>query len=120
MRDQLFALQMPQRVLQLHQLDEQVMLGVQARNRHRRFEIEAEPLLNADSLQLRATLCEIEEQDQVENDRCGKNRVTTEKIHLDLHRVAEPSEDVDVIPSLFVVAARRIIVDADLVKHVSV
>ncbi len=41
MRDQLFAFQVPQRVLQLHQLDEQIVLRIQARCRHRRFEVEA-------------------------------------------------------------------------------
>ncbi len=28
-----------------------------------------------------------------------------EKVHLELHRVAEPTEDVDVVPALFVVTA---------------
>ena len=40
-RDHLFALQVAQRVLQLHRLDEQVMLGIQPGRRHRRFEVEA-------------------------------------------------------------------------------
>src|SRR5262252_8192989 len=39
-RDQLLALQVPERVLQLHQLDEQVVLGVQAGGVDGRLEIE--------------------------------------------------------------------------------
>src|SRR5262245_523439 len=46
-RDQLFALQIAQRVLQLHQLNEQIVLGVQARRVHRALVVEREPLLNA-------------------------------------------------------------------------
>ena len=41
MRDQFLALQMPQRVLQLHQLNEQIMLGIQSRHRHRRLKVKA-------------------------------------------------------------------------------
>ena len=35
-----------------------------------------------------------------------------------MHRIAEPAEDVEVVPSLLVVATRRIIVDADFVVKV--
>ena len=69
---------------------------------------------------LRAALRQIEEQHQVEHDRRGENRIAAEEIDFDLHRIAEPSEDVDVVPAFFVIAARRVIVDANLVVHVSV
>src|SRR5918992_1773871 len=36
-----------QRVLQLHQLDEQVVLGIQVPGVHRRLEVERQPLLDA-------------------------------------------------------------------------
>jgi prevent-host-death family protein len=41
MRDQFLALQMPQRILQLHQLNKQIMLGIKPRRRHRRFKVKA-------------------------------------------------------------------------------
>src|SRR2546430_1118162 len=41
-------------------------------------------------------------------------------LDLDLHRIAEPSEDVDVVPPFLVVAAGRIVVDPHLVEHVAV
>ena len=47
--------------------------------------------------------------------RCGKNGVAAEEVDLDLHGVAHPSEDVEVVPSLLVVVAGRIVVDANLV-----
>src|SRR6185295_3143663 len=47
MRDQLLALQIPQRVLQLHQLDEQIMLRVETRRVDRALEIERQPFLDA-------------------------------------------------------------------------
>ena len=39
-RDQVFAAQMSQGVLQLHQLNEQVVFGIKFGGAHRRFEIE--------------------------------------------------------------------------------
>src|SRR6185437_5780442 len=112
---QFLALQVAQRVLQLHRLNEQVVLRVESRHRHRRLEVETQPLLNSDTPQLRRTLCQIEEQDQVEHDRRCQNRVTAEEIDFNLHGVAEPAEDVDVVPTLFVITARRVVVNADLV-----
>jgi hypothetical protein len=52
MRDQLLAFQVPERIFQLHQLNEQIVLGIQARHRHRRLKVKAQPLLNPNSLQL--------------------------------------------------------------------
>src|SRR6266436_2817235 len=68
MRNQLFALQVPEGVLQLHQLDEQIVFGVESRCRHWRLEVEAQPLLNANTVQLRGAFCQIEEQNKVEDD----------------------------------------------------
>jgi len=45
--DQVLASQPAQRILQLHQLDEQIVLGIELRRAHRRLEIEAQPLLDA-------------------------------------------------------------------------
>src|SRR5208337_462763 len=47
--------------------------------------------------------------------RSRKNRIAAEEIDLHLHRITEPSEDVDVVPTFFIVSAGRIIIDADLV-----
>ena len=46
-RDELLALHVAQRVLQLHQLDEQVVLRIQTRRVHRALEVERQPLLDA-------------------------------------------------------------------------
>src|SRR5438270_13046183 len=100
---------MAQCVFQLHQLNEEIMLGIQARSRHWRFEVKAQPFLNTNSAQSWRSLCEIEEEHQVENDGRGKNRIAAKEVHFDLHGIAEPAENVDVVPSLFVVAARRIV-----------
>ena len=107
-------------VLELHGLDEEIVLGIEALAGLRRLEVEAQPLLYADGLERWRALGEIEEQDQVERDGRGEDGIAAEEIDLDLHRIAEPSEDVDVVPALFVVAARRVVVDADLVEDVLV
>src|SRR5207245_7014397 len=60
------------------------------------------------------------EQDEVEYDWCGEDRIAAQKIHLDLHGIAQPSEDVYVVPPFFVVAARRVIVDTYLVSEIPV
>src|SRR5687768_7128026 len=99
---------MAKRVLQLHQLNEEIVLGIQPRRVHRALEIKREPLLNTRHAR---TLCEIEEESRVEHDGRRENAIATQKIDLELHRVAEPAEDVDVVPALFVVAARWVVVD---------
>ena len=51
MRDQLFALQMTQGVLKFHQLDEQIVLRIEAGRGHGRLEVEAEPFLDSQASQ---------------------------------------------------------------------
>ena len=60
------------------------------------------------------------EQREVEHDRRGENRIAAEEVDLDLHRVAHPPDDVDVVPAFLVVAARRIVVDAHDVREILV
>src|SRR5215472_12017621 len=96
------------------------MLWVEAGNGHRRLEVEAQPFLNANRLQLRTAPRQIEEQHQVEHNRSRQNGIATKKIDLDLHRIAQPSENVDVVPTFFVITARRVIVDADLMGEFAV
>ena len=98
-------------------LDEEVVFGIELRRAHRALEIKAKPFLDAVHS---SALGEIEKQNEIENQRRGENRIAAEEIHLDLHFVAEPSENIDIVPALFVVAARRVIVDADLVIHLAV
>src|SRR5437879_724380 len=84
-RDELVALGVAERVLQLHQLDEQVVLGVQALGRsHRRLPVEAQPLLDAVHA---GAVREIHEQRQIENDRRREDRVAAQEVDLDLHRI---------------------------------
>ena len=96
------------------------MLGIDAGSAVRSFEVEAEPLLNAQAAQRWRAGGEIHEEDQVERERRGEDGVAAEEVYLELHRVAEPAEDVDVVPAFFVVAAGRVVVDADLVVEVLV
>src|SRR6185437_5621490 len=39
--------------------------------------------------------------------------IAAKEVDLNLHRIAQPSEDVDVIPAFFRIAARRIVIDPD-------
>src|SRR5512132_3262192 len=77
MRDELLADHVAQRVLQLHQLNEQIVLGIQAGRVHRTLEVEREPLL--DPRHSRA-FCEVEEQREIENDRRRQNAVATQEV----------------------------------------
>src|SRR5437588_4428267 len=104
---------MAQGVLELHQLDEDVVFGIETGRGHRRLEVEREPLLHAAHA---GALRQIEKEREVEHDGRSENGVATEEVNLDLHRIAEPTEDVYVVPTLCVVAARRIVVDADDVR----
>src|SRR5437762_9482213 len=117
MRDELFALQEAQRVLQLHELNEQIVLGIDRRRVHRTLEVEREPLL--DAVHVRA-LREVEKQRDVEDDRRREDAVAAEEVDLQLHRVPEPADEIDVVPPFLVVAARRIVVDPHHVAQVLV
>ena len=96
------------------------MFRIQPRRCHRRLEVEAEPLLNAQALKFRAAFGQVEEQDKVENNRRGQDGIPAQEIDLDLHRIAEPAEDIDVVPTLFVITARRVIVNRYLVVNIFV
>src|SRR6185437_7370236 len=73
-----------------------------------------------DAAQFFGALGKIHQQDQIERDGCGEDGVAAEKIDLDLHRIAKPAEDVDVIPTFFIITAWRVIVNANLVINVAV
>src|SRR6266851_1160473 len=118
--DEAFAHDVAKGVLELHRLDEEVVLRVDAGGAVGSLEVEAEPLLNAEAAQAWGTGREVHEEDEVEGERRGEDGVAAEEVYLELHRVAEPAEDVDVVPSLFVVAAGWVVVDADLVVDVLV
>src|SRR6266540_3686242 len=105
------------RVSELQVLDEEVVLGLQIRPRHRRLEVEGEPLLNPG--QARAPR-EIQKERQIEGHRRRENRVAAEEVDLDLHGLAEPAEDVDIVPPLLRVSPRRVVLDADLVEILAV
>src|SRR5438270_5943125 len=116
-RDEVFAAKVSERVLEFHQLDEDVVFGVESGRGHRRLEVEGEPLLYAAQT---GALREVEEEREVEDDGRGEYGVAAEEVNLDLHRVAEPAEDVYVVPALLIVAARRVVVDAYDVREVLV
>src|SRR5207248_24748 len=67
-----------------------------------------------------AALGEVEQQREVEHDRRGQDRVAAEKVDLHLHRIAEPAEEIDVVPPFLGVAAGGVILDADLVIEIAV
>src|SRR5260221_5829046 len=115
MRDELFALEIPQRVLQLRQLNEQVVLGVQVGGVYRSFEVERQPLLNATHA---GALGKVEKQRDVEHDGRGQNAVAAQEVDLELHRVPQPTDQIDIVPAFLVVAARRIVINRTDVAQV--
>src|SRR2546421_10694994 len=117
MCNQIFSAQVAQGIFEFHQLDENVMLRVKSGRGLRRLEVEGEPLLHAFHS---GSLCQVEEEREVEDDGRGQDGIAAEEIYLDLHRIAEPAEDVYVVPALFVVSARRIIIDANDVREILV
>src|SRR6266498_115805 len=98
MRDQFLPAHIAQRILQLHKLDEQVMLGIQVGGAHRALEVKRQPLLNSFARHFRAALGKIKKEHQVENEGCGQDRIATQKVDLDLHGISQPPENVEIIP----------------------
>ena len=110
--DEFFSHDVAESVFEFGFLDEEIVLGVEPFSDLGAFEEEGHPFLYA--VEARA-LGEIEGQSDIERDRGGEDGVAAEEIDLDLHGVAQPTEDVDVVPSFFRVAARGIIFDTDFV-----
>src|SRR5216117_243002 len=91
------------------------MLWIQPRRMHRTFEVKTQPFLNAAHP---AALGQIEEQHKVQDDRRSKNAVAAQEIDLDLHGITKPPVDIDVVPSFFIVSARRIVVNSHFVSEI--
>ena len=84
---------------------------------HRALEEEAQEALSS----VASCACsQVAEQHEVKAKRSSEDRVAAEEVDFDLHCVAHPSEDVDVVPSFLVVVARWIVVDAHFVVVVFV
>src|SRR6266550_3281260 len=107
-RDLLFAHQPAQRVLELGVLNEEVIFGVKPGRGVRALEVERQPFLNP---RQPGTPRQVEEQRKIEHEGSGENRVAAEEVDLDLHRIAEPPEDVDVVPPFLIITAGWVIVD---------
>src|SRR6266852_1548652 len=102
MGDQILATHPAQRVLELHELNENVVLGIDLGRMHRRLEVERQPFLDSAHA---GAMRQVEKQHEVEDQRRSEDRVAAEEIYFDLHRITQPSEDIDIVPSLFGIAA---------------
>jgi hypothetical protein len=118
--DEIFPHDVAESVFELRVLNEEIVLGVDALCVLGRLEVEAEPLLNSETTQAGCASSEIHEEDKVEGERSGEDGVAAEEVNLELHRVTEPTEDVDVVPTFFIITAWRVIVNADLVIEILV
>src|SRR5207253_9743703 len=102
------------------ELNKEVVLRIDFRGAHGTLEIKRQPLLNAFAGQFRTALGEIEKQHQVENEWGGAYGIAAEKINLDLHGIAQPPEDVQVVPAFLVIATRRVVIDSHFVAEIAV
>ena len=106
-------------VLEHHVLLEEVVNGnlVLSVVVHRALEEEAQEALSAIAA---GATSQVDEQTQVKAQGCCKDRVAAQEVDLDLHGIAHPAKDVNVVPALLVVVAGRVVVDAYLVEVVVV
>lgn len=96
---------------------EQIVYGLVFIIVHRALAEEGEPGLNTFHA---GAGCQVAEQYQVEGNRSGQDGITAKEVDLDLHRISHPAEDIDIVPGFLVVAAWRIIVDANLVIEIAI
>src|SRR5690349_6536436 len=96
--NQIFSTHPAERVLQFHELNKEIVFRIQAGRGHWRLEVERKPLLDAPHARAPG---QVQQQRQILDDRGCEDRVAAHEVHFDLHRIAKPSEDVDVVPSLF-------------------
>src|SRR5438445_226473 len=98
--NELLILEVTQRVLKLHRLNKQIVFGIEAGRGHRRLQVEAEPLLYADTRKLIAPFSQIQKQNQVQRNRSRKDGIPAQEIDFDLHGISQPAEDIDIVPTL--------------------
>src|SRR5439155_998373 len=87
-------------------------LGLKLSDRKRVFFIQGDDRAGAGA--------EVGEKHEIEGKRRRQDRVAAQEVDLDLHRIAEPADQIDVVPSFLVVAARRVVVDAHAVDQIAV
>ena len=104
-------------ILQLHRLDEKVVLWIEVGSALRTLEIEGKPLLDSRHV---CPHSEISEKDKVQDQRRGQNTISAEKIHFNMHGISQPTKNIDTIPSFLFVTTGRIVIDGHLVVAVSV
>src|SRR6187402_275874 len=114
----IFSHDVAQSIFELHGLNEEVVLRDTPRGAVRGFEVEAEPLLHAEVRQRRRPRRQIHVQAEIERQRSSEDGVAAEEVDLKLHGIAKPAENVDIIPTLLVIPAGRIVVNPDFVKDV--
>ena len=117
MRNLLLTLQVAQGVLQLGELNEEVVLGIEKGSTHRALEVEGQPLLNAAEA---TTLRQVEEEHQIEDEWGRQDTIAAQEIHLDLHGIIKPAKNVDVIPAFLIIPAWFVVVDMHLVLVLTV
>src|SRR5262249_39684648 len=98
-------------------LKEEVMNRRRVGSVPRRLEEHREGLLDPS---LTGALRDVEQTDEIENERRREGRVLAEEVDLHLHRNAGKSDKVDVVPRLFGIAARLVIVDMHLMVRYGV
>src|SRR5580704_12426131 len=99
-------------ILEQALLLEEVMQRLLALRVVRRLEERRELPLNA---RVTVALRNVDESGQIQCQGSRQNAVLAEKIDLDLHPLPKEAREVDVVPSLFVVAAGTVVVDVNLV-----
>lgn len=57
------------------------------------------------------TCSQVTQQYKVQAQRSSKNRITAKEINLNLHWIPHPSEDINIIPTFFIIITRRIVID---------
>src|SRR5215475_12343649 len=102
MGDQVFTSQISQSVLKFHQLNKQIVFRIQACRMHWALEVKAQPFLDAPHA---ASLGEVKKKNKIQHDRRCENAIAAQEVDLDLHGIAQPPIDVDVIPSFFIISA---------------
>ena len=79
---------------------------------HRALEEETQEALDTEAS---CASGEVAEEHEVEAERSGEDGVAAEEVNLNLHWIAHPAKDIDIVPALFVVVAGWVVVDAHFV-----
>jgi len=99
-------------ILELDMLDKDIMFGNHIGRMQWALEVERKPFLYSVEAN---SLSKVHQQHEIESNRSSKYGITAKEVDLNLHGITQPTKYVNIVPALFIIFTRWVIIDANFV-----